>query len=307
VTGDLSQFSQAQVFGSTLSYSLIKFSPCGSCTLRRSAPSEPYPNSLGDGWTFIDFQSGGLRDVGSQLRAEFCHVIGEECGRVAGAGDGDLGEARVEQVRVDARIGTNENAFGSEALGAVARDGIAVVEMTMLVGVEFDPAVAVEADGQASIRVDCLDRRHVAICNAEPFVGGSKLDAVAQGKLALDLVVDADAGKAAGIVGRKLSVRFLDREFVCGWIDRDNRCVGGSFDSDGFAAACVANYVVDPIVAGPGSFGSGHVLTLNQHKEITIFRGNGARGLQLLANREIQFVPGALSGETMRVFWGDST
>ena len=40
---------------------------------------------------------------------------------MAGAGDGDVGEAGVEQVRVDAGIGVNEDAFGSEALGAVTR------------------------------------------------------------------------------------------------------------------------------------------------------------------------------------------
>ena len=55
-------------------------------------------------------------------------------GLVAGAGDGDVAEAGVEQVRVDAGVGVNENAFGGEALGAVAGDGIAVVEMTMLAG-----------------------------------------------------------------------------------------------------------------------------------------------------------------------------
>ena len=93
--------------------------------------------------------------------------------------------------------------------------------------------------------------REVAIGNAERFVGRGELDAVAYGKLAFDLSVDADAGKAAGIVGRELSVRFFDRELVCGWVDCDDRSVGASSDSDGFAATCVANYVVDLVVAGP--------------------------------------------------------
>ena len=35
---------------------------------------------------------------------------------------------------MDAGIGMNENAFGSEALAAVARDGIAVVEMAIVHG-----------------------------------------------------------------------------------------------------------------------------------------------------------------------------
>jgi uncharacterized protein (DUF427 family) len=39
---------------------------------------------------------------------------------------------------MDARIGVNENACGGEALGAVTGDGIVVVEVTMLAGVELD-------------------------------------------------------------------------------------------------------------------------------------------------------------------------
>jgi hypothetical protein len=34
---------------------------------------------------------------------------------MAGAGDGDVGEAGVEQVRVDPGIGVNEEAFSGEA------------------------------------------------------------------------------------------------------------------------------------------------------------------------------------------------
>ena len=64
---------------------------------------------------------------------------------MAGAGDGDVPEAGVEQIRVDAGIGVNEDALGREALGAVTGDGVAVVEMTMLAGVELDLAVVVEA------------------------------------------------------------------------------------------------------------------------------------------------------------------
>src|ERR1700722_11815039 len=136
---------------------------------------------MGDGGSVIDFQSGCLRDLGSQLEPEFCQVVGEERGLVASTRDGDVAEAGVEQVRVDTGIGVDENAFGGEPLGAMTGDGIAVVEMTMLTAIEFDLAVVVEADGQATIGVDRLDRGHVAICNAERFVGGSKLDAFTTG------------------------------------------------------------------------------------------------------------------------------
>ena len=78
--------------------------------------SEADPHSLRDGWSLTDFQGRGFRDIGSELRAEFRYVVGEERGLVAGAGDGDVGEAGVEQVRVDAGVGMNEDTFGGEAL-----------------------------------------------------------------------------------------------------------------------------------------------------------------------------------------------
>jgi hypothetical protein len=90
-----------------------------------------------------DFQSGGFRDIGSELGTEFCDVVGEERRLVAGTGDGDVAKAGVEQVRVDAGIGVNEDAFGSETLGAMTGDGIAVVEMTMLARVELDLMIIV--------------------------------------------------------------------------------------------------------------------------------------------------------------------
>src|ERR1019366_6052508 len=97
--------------------------------------------------------------------------------------------------------------------------------------------------------MDRLDDREVAIGDAERFVGGGELDAVAYGELAVDFAVDADTCETARIVGGKLLVCFLDRESVCSWVDGDDRCVGGGMDSDGFAATCVANYIADFVVA----------------------------------------------------------
>ena len=55
---------------------------------------------------------------------------------------------------MDAGIGVNEDAFGGEALGAVTGDGVPVVEMTMLAGVELDLPVVVEAGGETAIGMD---------------------------------------------------------------------------------------------------------------------------------------------------------
>ncbi len=55
---------------------------------------------------------------------------------------------------MDAGIGVHEDALGGEALGAVAGDGVAVIEMAVFSGVEFDFAVVVEAGGNATVRRD---------------------------------------------------------------------------------------------------------------------------------------------------------
>ena len=114
--------------------------------------SDLYPKSLDNGWGLADFQGGGFGNVGAELGGKFCHVAGEERGLVTSAGDGDVGEAGVEQVGVNARIGVDEDGVGGEALGAMTGYGVAVDEMTMVSGVELDLTVVVEPGGDAAIR-----------------------------------------------------------------------------------------------------------------------------------------------------------
>ena len=111
--------------------------------------------------------SSSLGNLATQPLAKLGSVIGIDLSVDACARDGNVGEARVEQVWVDAGIAVNEDAFGGKALGAVTGNGVAVVEMTMLAGVEFDLAIVVEAGGQATIGVDRLNRGHIPICDAE--------------------------------------------------------------------------------------------------------------------------------------------
>jgi hypothetical protein len=92
----------------------------------------------------VEFESRGLGNIRTELRAELGHVVGEEGGLVAGARDGDVTETGVEQVRVDACVGIDEDALGGEALGTVAGDGVSVVEVAVLAGIELDLAVVVE-------------------------------------------------------------------------------------------------------------------------------------------------------------------
>ena len=133
-------------------------------------PSNTLPQAeIGDrvGCRVSNFYSRSLGNVATQLLSKIGGVIGVDLGIVACARDRDVAEAGVEQVWVDTGVGVNEDPFGGEALGTVTGDGVAVVEMRMRVGVEFDLAAVVEADGQATVGVDRLDRGHVAIGNVE--------------------------------------------------------------------------------------------------------------------------------------------
>ena len=90
--------------------------------------------------------SRSLGNFATQPLAKIGSVIGVDLSVEARARNRDVAEAGIEQVRVNFGIGVNEDAFGGEALGTVTGDGITVVEMTMLVGVEFDQAVIIEAN-----------------------------------------------------------------------------------------------------------------------------------------------------------------
>ena len=94
---------------------------------------------------------------------------------------------------MDAGIGMNEDAFGGKALGTVAGDGIAVVEMTMLADLELDLAAVVQTGREATVGKDRFDGSEVAVGNAKGFVGSRELNAVADGELPFDLPINADA------------------------------------------------------------------------------------------------------------------
>ena len=70
-------------------------------------------------------------------------------------------------------VGVDENAFGGKALGAVTGNGIAVVEVSMLAGIELDLAVVVEACRKPTIRID---GSLVAIGDAKRSVWGCELE-----------------------------------------------------------------------------------------------------------------------------------
>lgn len=71
---------------------------------------------------------------------------------MAGARKGDISESEVEQVGTNFGIGMDQDALGDEALSAVAGYGVAVVEMAMLDGVEFDLPSTIESRCNSAFR-----------------------------------------------------------------------------------------------------------------------------------------------------------
>jgi hypothetical protein len=84
----------------------------------------------------------------------------------------------------------DEDALGGEALGAVTGDGIAMVEMTMLVGVDLDPAVVVEARGKATVGMDCLDDARSRLATPSDLLGARELNVVAYREFSFCFAID---------------------------------------------------------------------------------------------------------------------
>jgi len=129
--------------------------------------SSHHDDSLCDGWCLADFEGGRLRNIGSELRSKLGHVVGKECRLVASAREGDVAKAGVEQVRVNTGISMNENALGGETLGAMAGNGISVVEVAVLAGVELNLPVIVQAGRKAAIGMDRLYDGKVTVGDSE--------------------------------------------------------------------------------------------------------------------------------------------
>ena len=134
---------------------------------------------------------------------------------MAGAGNGHVSEAGAEQVGVDAGVGVDEHTLSGEALGAVAGDGVTVVEVALFGGVEFDLEIIVEPSSDSTIGMDGFDNGKVTIGDAERLVRCGELYSVANGKLMRDLSVDANSSETAWIISGEFAGRVFNGKQVC--------------------------------------------------------------------------------------------
>jgi hypothetical protein len=93
-------------------------------------------------------------DLSFQLVTHLRSVIRKDSRLVAGAGNGNIPESRIEQIRMHSGIGVDENPLGGEPLRAVAGHSISVVEVPMSKRVELDLTSIVEARRDMSVWPD---------------------------------------------------------------------------------------------------------------------------------------------------------
>jgi hypothetical protein len=112
---------------------------------------------------------------------------------------GDVSKTGVKKIWVDAGAGIDDDAFRCKALGAVAGNSVAVVEMAMLSGIEFDLPVIVETGRDPAVRRYRFDGGKVAVGDAKRLVWSGELDSVADGKLPYDFSIQVDAAQSTWI------------------------------------------------------------------------------------------------------------
>ena len=160
------------------------------------------------------FDCGSFADLGSELLGQPVDVIGKDGGFMAGAGNGDVTEARTEQVGMDTGVGVNEDTFGGESLRTVAGDRVAVIEVPVFGGIEFDSAVVVQPGCNPAIGRDRFNRGKIAVGDTEGFVRCGELNAVAVDPSANLLTVEKQSDELATYDPRRLSGVSVYREVV---------------------------------------------------------------------------------------------
>src|SRR5580698_4483302 len=102
---------------------------------------------------------------------------------IASTRDSDIGHAAVEQIlSAQLRVHVNQDTVGSLSLAGVAGHGIPMIEMRMLVRIEFNHTPTVDLQAQPPVFLDPLDGPQLAVRNFQLVGRRSELNAVAYRK-----------------------------------------------------------------------------------------------------------------------------
>jgi hypothetical protein len=162
-----------------------------------------------------DLDSGGFADVGAEAFGERCFIVRGDSRVFGRAREGHISETRVDEFGVSCGVHVDEDSIRGDSLRAVRRNGVAVVEVPHLGGVECQSTglVAIHADSHAGA-VDAFHRAHIAVLDVHVGLADGELEAVAFGKVSGDFSIGGDVMQPLGIVGDVLAVLPFDRELV---------------------------------------------------------------------------------------------
>lgn len=141
-------------------------------------------------------------------------------------------------------VGINQHPIGGDPLGTMTGHGVTVIEVAIFCGIQFHGPAFFESQSKIACRGNTFDGRQFAIGNADIFVGSRELYAVAYRKRLLSLLIDADSAQSLGIVGYACATRLLHRQEILLLINRYDAGVAGYADAQHFAAARIAQNVV---------------------------------------------------------------
>src|ERR1019366_8201577 len=129
-------------------------------------------------------------------------VIGENLRIILPSRNCNVGHAVVEQVfRAEFGIDVHEHTLGGLSLAGVARHGVAVVNVRMLLRVDGDITPAVQFKTHPSISAEFLHGSKFTIGNLQLIVWRGELNTVANRKSLLLSTIGDNAHLSARIVG----------------------------------------------------------------------------------------------------------
>jgi len=115
---------------------------------------------------------------------------------MAGAGDRNISKPAVYQLIVNIGVDVHQYSVSGEPLGAMTGDGVAMIEVPHLIGVERNGLAALHMHGKLTVLADVLDRADIAVGDAQLPVGCGELHSVPHGELPFQLTVRTDAVQA---------------------------------------------------------------------------------------------------------------
>jgi len=136
-------------------------------------------------------------------------------------------------------VHVDQYALRGKSLRAVRGYGVTVIEVAHLARVERYCLPAVHADGELPILADVLDGCEGAVSDAKLPVGRSELEPVADGKLALDLAVGADAAQPRRVIAHLFAVCFLNDKAILFRVGCDHLSIAARLDANVLAPSLV--------------------------------------------------------------------